>query len=1242
MSLGFDAVSQNGVSGAPHQATNFALSLIGTTGPALVFDYHAGDSTASGYTFARALAAYETGSGGTLALIATGTLRDGHYVGDVRTTLIEPSRSNWLLDSADLTTVNWTAGSSGGPAAPTPTAGQTTDPAGTASAASKIVQPAVSIGGAYSVLSQNPSGQGAVVKAFSVWLKGALGDELFYVNATPDGSTYTRVLAALTTAWAQYSVLTGTSNSIYAQLGTDRRDASEVATTANTLYAWCPQLEDGGYATSPIVNTSSARTRPADVLTYTVPGGSGQVGTLYEKYFDLATQAWVEQVSALTTSTTFVPTSGRAWVRWCFALGTQTLATLRDLTTVSHLMTGALTSGKNIVGTTYTKSLTGGATPSGVLARKALKSYAGGLTPTAALARKAAKLLAGGATPTGALARKALRFLSGGMTPSGALTTLRARVQSLTGGMTPSGALARKAAKAFTAGLTPSGTVLKKVAKVLAGVITPSGIASTFHGVIVSLSGALTPTGALARKTARGLAAGITPAASLVRRTAKAFAGSFAGAALWMDTVARADSTTSPGTPDTGNTYVVWNGGLWGVSSGKLYNPSADSDGALVVDLGTQTQDVTVDHSTTNFSHSDGIVLRGTDATNFIAVSHDASTVYLLLETASLTHSVTSIGSFTFASGTTYTLRATVSGNLITAYANGTQVGTYTLTGGEITRYVGTYAGLWSNNDSTARFSNMTSGALPGLSGTLAAFKLKALSLAGAIAPTGALARAMAKALTAGMTPVGTFARNLARQLSGALAFAGAESGGFTSGSTYANYYGYDTTTRADSATSLGTADKGGSWTSTGTAAWGISSNGGYNTQTTGGAQSAYLDVGGVSQEVGLTFITDAIQNHVITVMPRYVDTSNFLQINTYAGAVKIVTKVAGVSNVRVTVAQGAAGNPLPATGASTTDVMAQVSDGNLVQVYINGVAVPGASYQLSGGEITAFGSATKVGVYNSWVSGSVTASRFTNFYAKRAVWLAGTLTMTGMLLKSLARTLTGSLAPGGAVSRSNTFARVLSGVLTPTGALARKAGRSLTGALTSSGVVVKNVAKKLAGAMTPTGALVRKVVRVLAGTLTTAGTLARKSAKKLAGSLTPSGVVTYGNQYARTLAGALTPSGIVTTVRSVLRALAGALTPTGTLARRVSKAFGGSLPLSGALVKRTFRSLAGVLTPTATLSAMSTYARALGGAVAPTGSLQRQLARSLFGALTFAGSLVVKVAGSARRGIMLLYRAVR
>lgn len=124
------------------------------------------------------------------------------------------------------------------------------------------------------------------------------------------------------------------------------------------------------------------------------------------------------------------------------------------------------------------------------------KSLSGGLTPAGALAKLDSKAISGTLTGAGALAKQVAKHPAGGFTPAGALSTLRAVLRSFAGGFTPSGAVTRSTSKGLAGALSSSGTVAKTIGKGLAGALTLAGALRKLIGK--ALAGAAALAGALA------------------------------------------------------------------------------------------------------------------------------------------------------------------------------------------------------------------------------------------------------------------------------------------------------------------------------------------------------------------------------------------------------------------------------------------------------------------------------------------------------------------------------------------------------------------------------------------------------------------------------------------------------------------------------------------------------------------------------------------------------------------------
>lgn len=108
------------------------------------------------------------------------------------------------------------------------------------------------------------------------------------------------------------------------------------------------------------------------------------------------------------------------------------------------------------------------------------------------------------------------------------LTTSTTHTQTLSGSVTPAGAIVRQPAKTLTGATTPAGALLRQIGHLLAGATTPTGTAA--RQTSRTLTGATTPTGSPARQIAKTLTAAIIPAGTLanIRTRLLALAGAIA------------------------------------------------------------------------------------------------------------------------------------------------------------------------------------------------------------------------------------------------------------------------------------------------------------------------------------------------------------------------------------------------------------------------------------------------------------------------------------------------------------------------------------------------------------------------------------------------------------------------------------------------------------------------------------------------------------------------------------------
>jgi hypothetical protein len=264
-----------------------------TGAPSFQRDFLSG-SLGAGAVFTRASTGTYYNSSGVLVSAAINAPRFDYdpVTLQLKGVLLEDSSTNLAQQSANLANAAaWGPSGGNGVVAPTATANQVTAPDGTTTAA-RIVLPAVSGAGAWSTLTQNITTT-VNPSVFSMWLRGNVGGELVYLQATPDAVTYYRTAATLTTAWQRFSVpITGAGQGYFCQIGIDRRDAAQTSTSAQTIFAWGAQCESN-YMSSHIPTTTVA----------SVPGFDATKGSLAHEYI---LEGIANAASAFSSSVAFV------------------------------------------------------------------------------------------------------------------------------------------------------------------------------------------------------------------------------------------------------------------------------------------------------------------------------------------------------------------------------------------------------------------------------------------------------------------------------------------------------------------------------------------------------------------------------------------------------------------------------------------------------------------------------------------------------------------------------------------------------------------------------------------------------------------------------------------------------------------------------------------------------------------------------------------------------------------------
>lgn len=233
----------------------------------MLLKYSPGD-TITGEAFTRSTIAYQINAAGVLVSVAVNTKRDGHYIGGVRSLLLEGAATNSLLHANDFSNAAWVKNFM------TITTGLA-DPAGGTTACTLTAT------GTNAEAYQQLANGSSIVRANSAWIRrrtGAGPVKLF-------DNTGAFVTVAPTASWQRFSAVGGAS--------VIRIHGVQVATSGDAVDVWMAQQEDGGFRTSEIPTTTVAVTRGADSysLPFTTPP---QEMTVYAKFVEGGTISLVD------------------------------------------------------------------------------------------------------------------------------------------------------------------------------------------------------------------------------------------------------------------------------------------------------------------------------------------------------------------------------------------------------------------------------------------------------------------------------------------------------------------------------------------------------------------------------------------------------------------------------------------------------------------------------------------------------------------------------------------------------------------------------------------------------------------------------------------------------------------------------------------------------------------------------------------------------------------------------------
>lgn len=269
-------------------STAAKVRVLGAT--EMLFDYEAGDDVvAKGGTFTRASTATYIDAAGVVRTAASGVIRDSHFIGGVRHTLLEGLRENLLLRSQEFDNAAWgkTNVTLTANAATAPDGTLTADKAAATATAATLLTQAVVIAATSATLScfaKRGSGD-TDCRSFNLYNVSTALDiaaaTMNYGTGVLTVSQGTGTITALANGWyritltAAAGITSGNTVRGYTGFG------SGVETAGAFAYLWGAQLEAGAFASSYIPTVAATVTRAADALYFSVPSLTPQAMSVY-------------------------------------------------------------------------------------------------------------------------------------------------------------------------------------------------------------------------------------------------------------------------------------------------------------------------------------------------------------------------------------------------------------------------------------------------------------------------------------------------------------------------------------------------------------------------------------------------------------------------------------------------------------------------------------------------------------------------------------------------------------------------------------------------------------------------------------------------------------------------------------------------------------------------------------------------------------------------------------------------